>query len=76
MGQILVNSSDTAPGRLWAEGTIMADACYSQLRETGELVGMAFVARDMMRIVDALEEDGKLRYWGKLLYCFPILYVN
>jgi hypothetical protein len=25
---------------------------------------MAFVARDIMEIVDALDEDGMLRYWG------------
>lgn len=27
-------------------------------------MGTAFVARDMMQIVDALKEDGLLRYWG------------
>ncbi|KAM7200718.1 TAP-like domain containing protein [Naviculisporaceae sp. PSN 640] len=29
-----------------------------------EYVGTTFVARDMMQIVDALGEDGLLRYWG------------
>lgn len=29
-------------------------------------MGTAFVVRDMMRIVDALGEDGMLRYWGVL----------
>lgn len=60
-------SSDAATGRLWAESSIIADACYSKLNETGSLVGMSFVARDMMQIVDALDEDGMLRYWGKLI---------
>lgn len=31
---------------------------------TGELIGTAFVARDMVEIIDALGEDGLLRYWG------------
>ncbi|KAK4209378.1 TAP-like protein-domain-containing protein [Rhypophila decipiens] len=30
----------------------------------GEYVGTTFVARDMIQIVDALGEDGLLRYWG------------
>lgn len=60
----LGNSSDTAYGRLWAEAGAVAEQCYAQLNQTGDLVGMAFVARDMMQIVDALGEDGLLRYWG------------
>ena len=31
----------------------------------GDLVGTAFVARDMMQFVDALDEDGLLRYFGE-----------
>ncbi|KAI0130387.1 TAP-like protein-domain-containing protein [Xylariales sp. AK1849] len=58
------NSSDTALGRLWAEGRVISDACYAQLEQIGSLVGTAFVARDMMEIVDALGEDGLLRYYG------------
>lgn len=42
----------------------MANACGERLKDTGDLVGMAFAARDMMQIVDALGEDGMLRYWG------------
>ncbi|KAM7195852.1 TAP-like domain containing protein [Rhypophila sp. PSN 637] len=33
-------------------------------RSIGEYVGTTFVARDMTQIVDALGEDGLLRYWG------------
>ncbi|KAJ3526199.1 hypothetical protein NM208_g11306 [Fusarium decemcellulare] len=61
---ILPSSSDTALGRLWADSSIVAESCYSQLKDIGGLVGMAFVSRDMMKIVDALGEDGMLRYWG------------
>ncbi|KAI1632067.1 TAP-like protein-domain-containing protein [Biscogniauxia mediterranea] len=60
----LVSSSDTALGKVWAEAKVIADNCYSRQNATGGLVGMAYVARDMMQIVDALDEDGMLRYWG------------
>lgn len=58
------DASDVAAGIQWAEATILAEACGARLNETGDLVGMAFTARDMMQIVDALDEDGMLRYWG------------
>jgi hypothetical protein len=29
------------------------------------MIGTAYVARDIMRIVDTLESDGLLRYWGE-----------
>lgn len=45
----------------------MANTCGEKMKEIGGLVGTSFVARDMMQIVDALKEDGKLRYWGE--YC-------
>lgn len=64
LGTTLYSSADTAGGRLWAETKLIADICYASLNKTGDLVGMAFVARDMMQIVDALGEDGMLRYWG------------
>ncbi|KAI0116151.1 TAP-like protein-domain-containing protein [Hypoxylon sp. NC0597] len=64
LGTTLAGSSDTATGKLWAESQIQAGKCYDSLKDTGDLVGMAFAARDMMSIVDALGEDGMLRYWG------------
>lgn len=36
-----------------------------EYREASTLVGTAFAARDVMSIVDALGEDGMIRYWGK-----------
>lgn len=57
-------SSEAEAGRIWAESTILAESCGATLNHTGDLVGMAFAARDMMQIVDALGEDGMLRYWG------------
>jgi hypothetical protein len=64
--QGLGNASDIELGRLWAEGKLSSDACYAQLKETGGLVGTAFVARDIMKIVDALGEDRLLRYYGEM----------
>ncbi|PGH19695.1 hypothetical protein AJ80_03850 [Polytolypa hystricis UAMH7299] len=62
--QILANASDTTMGRLWARASVDAQACFSKANETGSLIGTAFGARDLMSVVDALDEDGMLRYWG------------
>lgn len=59
------NASDTALGRIWADSQVFSQTCYTAQNKTGDLVGTAFAARDMMQIVDALEEDGLLRFWGK-----------
>ncbi|KXX79857.1 Carboxylesterase A [Madurella mycetomatis] len=58
------NSSEVAAGTLWGMGQVIADACHTNAQEIGGLVGTSFVVRDMMQIVDALGEDGLLRYWG------------
>ncbi|KAL1616078.1 hypothetical protein SLS56_011559 [Neofusicoccum ribis] len=54
----------TIDPRLWALTEVLADNCQENNKEIGEVIGTAFVARDMMRIVDALGEDGLLRYIG------------
>lgn len=61
------NASDTALGRAWAIDGTFANACAEEMAETGALVGTAFTARDMMQIVDALGEDGMLRFFGRAL---------
>lgn len=49
----------------WDNAGQIADCCFDQVdHEIGTLIGTAFVARDMMEIVDALGEDGLLRYYG------------
>lgn len=58
------NSSDVTPGRLWASTKLLVDKCYETSKEMAGVCGTAFVVRDMMQIVDALGEDGLLRYWG------------
>lgn len=62
----LGNASDTAVGALWAQGKILGEKCKAQLKDTGELVGTAFTARDLMKVAEALQQDGLLRYWGKV----------
>jgi hypothetical protein len=59
------NSSEFAAERLWARAGIDANLCYNHAGENGSLVSTAFTARDLISIVDALDEDGMLRYYGK-----------
>lgn len=61
---IMSNASDTAAGMLWSTLGGFVEECYQKNNVTGQLLSTAFVARDMMQIVDALGEDGMLRYWG------------
>ncbi|KAH6893121.1 Alpha/Beta hydrolase protein [Thelonectria olida] len=50
--------------RHWDGYGKFADSCFKHLNDRGRFIGTAFTARDMLAIVDALEEDGKLWYWG------------
>ncbi|KAK5708623.1 hypothetical protein LTR17_020513 [Elasticomyces elasticus] len=59
-----LNASDTAVGAVWAASGALAELCYENAGEVGRLIGTVAVARDIMQIVDALGEDGLLRYYG------------
>ncbi|KAF2733355.1 alpha/beta-hydrolase, partial [Polyplosphaeria fusca] len=59
-----LGGSDTALGTAWSVQKIYSQRCAESLRDVGEFVGTAATARDMFQIVDALGEDGLLRYWG------------
>lgn len=48
----------------WEEAGQIAEVCAASMNETGPLIGTTFTARDMLAIVDALGEDGMLRYYG------------
>ncbi|KAL2831844.1 hypothetical protein BJY01DRAFT_254128 [Aspergillus pseudoustus] len=61
------NSSDTALARGWARGDVNANHCLENANETISLLSSTFVARDLISVVDALDEDGQLRYWGEEL---------
>lgn len=49
---------------LWDYSNLIAEGCKKSHPDTGRFIGTAFVARDMIQIVDALDEDGLLRFWG------------
>jgi len=51
-------------GETYAMDITIAYKCQQTNNLTSALLGTAYVARDIMRIVDALGEDGLLRYWG------------
>jgi pimeloyl-ACP methyl ester carboxylesterase len=58
------NESEIALGSTWARAQLDAQACFEAHKDIGNLIGTSFVARDLISVVDALEEDGLLRYWG------------
>lgn len=66
-GQAPANAPDTSVGTLWARAAADAEACLEHSAKNGSVITTAFVARDLISVVDALEEDGLLRYWGE---CF------
>lgn len=59
--------SDVSFSQSFQRAKITVDRCFNHesTKDIGSLIGTAFVARDMMQIVDALEDDGLLRYWGR-----------
>ncbi|KAK0609161.1 hypothetical protein DIS24_g12442 [Lasiodiplodia hormozganensis] len=60
------NSSDTALGELWAITQNYVDKCKNSTyaASIGDKIGTAYIARDLISVVDALGEDGLLRFWG------------
>jgi len=72
MGQVLneigsSTESDTAERRIWERGAVDANICKEEgnADEIGEFIGTAFVARDMLRVAEAISDDGLIRYWGE-----------
>ncbi|CAI6336222.1 unnamed protein product [Periconia digitata] len=49
----------------WDDNRIFADKCEKSHADIGRFVNTAFIARDLLAIVDALGEDGLLRFWGR-----------
>jgi hypothetical protein len=49
----------------WDGYLTKAASCGAAHADNGHLYGTVFVARDMLQIVDALDEDGLLRYYGE-----------
>ncbi|KAL2868904.1 alpha/beta hydrolase [Aspergillus lucknowensis] len=57
---------ELALGRVWGQTQVVEDQCFNfpGFRQRGSLIGTAFAARDLLQIVDAIEDDGLLRYYG------------
>ncbi|KAF4978472.1 hypothetical protein FZEAL_5158 [Fusarium zealandicum] len=51
--------------QVWENSGRYAKACYESNKENSTFYGTAFVARDLLAITDALNEDGLLRFWGR-----------
>ncbi|OAG09644.1 alpha/beta-hydrolase [Paraphaeosphaeria sporulosa] len=60
----LTNASSSALGLIWASAGAAAIRCHKSARDTLPYISTAFTARDFIQVVDALGEDGMLRYWG------------
>ena len=58
------NMTDMLLSEGWVKGVQFAEQCFEGNEDIGSFLSMAFVARDMLSIVDALGEDGMLRFWG------------
>ena len=54
-----------ALGKLWASSNLSGKACAQAQNKTGDLIGTAFTARDVVSIAEALGQGDKIRYWGK-----------
>lgn len=53
--------------KFWDGAGLYVDACATTAgnKEIASLISTPFVVRDMVNIVDALGEDGLLRFWGR-----------
>lgn len=60
-----IDQYDELVKKFFKDGGIYAEECANTpgLEDVGPYIGTAFVARDMLSIVDALGEE-KLQYWG------------
>ena len=48
----------------WESAGAVITACQTKAEEVSPYIGTSFVARDLLEMVDALAEDGLLRYYG------------
>ncbi|KAL4966661.1 alpha/beta hydrolase [Aspergillus stella-maris] len=55
-----------ALGRLWGQTQVVANSCFDfpGFQQRGSVLGTTFVARDIMQLIDFIEDDGLLRYYG------------
>lgn len=62
-----VDAHETALAETYAGAQATSNICREKYKgnHNPEFIGTAFVARDLMSVVDALDEDGLLRFWGE-----------
>lgn len=71
---IAPNDPDEIPlGKLWSRGSVVSKFCAEKEIATGRLIGTPFVARDIVRVAEALGEDGLVRYWGRFRTSIPTI---
>ncbi len=60
--QTWYDQNSTTLERMWDRAKVDVEKCYEAHNKTQPFIGTASVARDLMSVVDALEEDGMLAY--------------
>ncbi|KAL2212472.1 alpha/beta-hydrolase [Sarocladium strictum] len=61
----LVEDWETFKKTAWEKAGHLDKTCYQEHADIGRFIGTAFVARDMLAILDALDgPDAELNYWG------------
>lgn len=65
-----VDAYEEALAETYAGSQATSNICRAKYEgnHSPEFIGTAFVARDLMSVVDALGEDGLLRLWGESSY--------
>ncbi|KAL9561265.1 hypothetical protein ACKAV7_014620 [Fusarium commune] len=58
------NTWDEIRTTVWKAAESLAEACYKDQEEHGRFISTPFTARDMISIVDALDQGPKINYWG------------
>ena len=56
-------ASKDALAQIWNGSALLANACYQRNQPTGELIGTAYTARDLLAVSEALGQN-QLNYWG------------
>ncbi|KAM0362062.1 hypothetical protein ACHAO7_010800 [Fusarium culmorum] len=59
-----LNGWEYAKTIFWKSREAIAESCFEANKEMGQYYGTPAIARDMMSIVDALDQGDKLNYWG------------
>ncbi|KAM0718309.1 hypothetical protein Q7P37_006641 [Cladosporium fusiforme] len=61
----MVDAWSILQNKAWHEAKAFTERCYEAQKETGRFLSTAFVARDLLAISEAVNDDGLLRLWGR-----------